>query len=182
MDYEGKLDHISLLHQAIQRMDEKAERTAEAIFGEIKSTRDKVDKLTEVVSQQAVLFERLTTIETNHKDSTKRMYREFERVQNENQKRFEAIESHAKVLDDYMTHDGCPAHKSLQRLQNAQVEKFENRAVSIEKAVGSIDERVTTMEKAPTVALGKVGNAILVVLGTGIGAWLLYKLGIEVEK
>lgn len=181
-EYGGKLDHISLLHQALQRMDEKAERTAEAIFGEIKSTRDKVDRLTEIVGQQAILFERLTTIETNHKDSTKRMYREIERHHADNEKRFNAIEEHAKVLEDYMTHDGCPAHKSFQVVRNQQVEKFTDTAKRFEDAIDSLDARITKIENAPTIALGKVGNAILAVLGTGLGVWILYKFGTEVEK
>ena len=178
----GKHDPISVLFQAVERLHSDQKEANKAIFEQIGKTNDKVDKLSEIVGQQALLFERLTTIETNHKDSTKRMYREMERHHADNEKRFQAIEEHAKVLEDYMTHDGCPAHKSFQISRNAQVDKFEARATKIEESLESIDTRVTNMEKAPTVALGKVGNAILVVLGTGIGAWILYKFGIEVEK
>ena len=146
MEYAGSTDPITMLHMAIQRMDEKAEKTNEALFAKLDKTNDKVDKLSEIVSQQAILFEKFATMEANHKTSIDRI------------------------------------HSRIDKHEQEQVEKFENRAVSIEKAVESIDKRVANMEKAPAVALGKVGNAILVVLGTGIGAWILFKFGIEVEK
>lgn len=174
-DSAGKHDPISVLFQAVERLhaDQREANTA---------IHNKIDKLSEIVSQQALLFERLAAIETSHKDSIKRMYREHEKNQADNERRFKAIEEHTKVLEDSMTHDGCPAHKSFQAMQNQQVEKFTDTAKRFENAIDSLDARIAKIENAPTIALGKVGNAILAVLGTGLGAWILYKFGIEVEK
>jgi chromosome segregation ATPase len=173
-DSTGKHDPISMLYAALQRMEERAEKTNEVLFAKLDKTNDKVDKLSEIVSQQALLFERLTTIETNHKDSIKRMYREHEKNQADNERRFKAIEEHAKVLEDYMTHDGCPAHKSFLASRDFQVKKWHETVDSISNRVSDIDKRLEEVEDAPVKIVKTVSNRVLMVFGTALGSAILY--------
>jgi predicted metalloendopeptidase len=173
-EYTGSTDPITMLHMTIQRMEEKAEKTNEALFAKLDKTNDKVDKLSEIVSQQALLFERLTTIETNHKDSIKRMYREHEKNQADNERRFKAIEEHAKVLEDYMTHDGCPAHKSFLASRDLQDKRWHETVDSISNRVSDIDKRLKEVEDAPVKIVKTISNRVLMVFGTALGSAILY--------
>jgi tetrahydromethanopterin S-methyltransferase subunit G len=154
------VDPLSLIQVEIEKLDSKLDKT-----------NDKVDVLTEIVSKQALLFERLANFEITSKESTNRIH---ERIDKHN-KRIEQVEH-------YMMTDGCPAHKSFVTSINYQLDKYNNIIQTTDSKLNQLAEEVKYLKNAPTRALGKIGASILAVFGAGIGGWLLLKFGLEIPK
>ena len=154
------VDPLSLIQAAVEKLDSKLDKT-----------NDKVDILTEIVSKQALLFERLANFEINSKESINRIH--------------ERIDKHTKRIEQmehYMMHDGCPAHKSFVVSRDYQLDKYNTIIQTTDSKLNQLAEEVKYLKNAPTRALGKVGASILAVFGAGIGGWLLLKFGLEIPK
>jgi hypothetical protein len=173
-DSTGKHDPISMLYAALQRMEEKAEKTNEALFAKIDKTNDKVDKLSEIVSQQAILFEKFATMEANHKSSINRIHSRIDKHEQEEAKRLDDLSKNVKVLEDYAIHDGCPAHKSFLASRDLQDKKWHETADSISNRVNDIDKRLKEVEDAPVKIVKTISNRVLMVFGTALGGAILY--------
>lgn len=173
-EYTGSTDPITMLHVAIQRLDEKAEKTNEALFAKLDKTNDKVDKLSEIVNQQSILFEKFATMESNHKSSIDRVHSRIDKHEQEEIKRFDDLSEKVKVLEYYMTHDGCPAHKSFLANRDHQVKKWHETADSISSRVNDIDKRLKDVEDAPVKIVKTISNRVLMVFGTALGGAILY--------
>ena len=182
MAYEPQVDVTSMLHLAIQKLDEKADKTADILFTKIDKTNDKVDKLTDAVAQQAVLLEKFASMELNHRESTNRIHKKIDDHCNEENTRFTNVENRLDKIENYMTHDGCPAHKNYLISINHQFKNYDSIIDSNKERVNSLDNRLTKLENMPKAALGTIGSAVLAVFGTSIGIWILLKFGMEVPK
>lgn len=157
---EHGIDPLSLIQVAVEKLDSKLDKT-----------NDKVDILTEIVSKQALLFERLANFEINSKESINRVH---ERIDRHN----ERIEQ----MEHYMHHSGCPVHKSFVVSSNYQLDKYNNILQITDNKLNELTEEVKYLKNAPTRALDKIGASVLAVFGAGIGGWLLLKFGLEIPK
>ena len=182
MAYEPQIDVTSMLHLAIQKLDEKADKTADMLFTKIDKTNDKVDKLTDAVAQQAVLFEKFASMEFNHRESMNIIHKKIDDHCNEENTRFTNVENRLDKIENYMSHDGCPAHKNYLVNISHQLKHYDSIIENNKDSVNKIDERLTKLESMPKTALDKIGSAVLVVFGTSLGLWLLHKFGMEVPK
>lgn len=182
MAYEPQVDVTSMLHLAIQKLDEKADKTADMLFNKIDKTNDKVDKLTDAVAQQAVLFEKFASMELNHRESMNRIYKRIDDYYNEDNARFINVENRLDKIENYMSNDGCPAHKNYLVSRSLQLKNYDSIIESNKERVNSLDNRLTKLENMPKAALGTIGSAVLAVFGTSLGIWILLKFGIEVPK
>lgn len=154
------VDPLSLIQMAVEKLDSKLDKT-----------NDKVDGLTEIVSKQALLFERLANFEITSKESINRIH--------------ERIDKHSeriKQVENYMHNDGCPAHKNFVVSRNYQLDKYNNIIQTTDSKLNQLAEEVKYLKNAPTRALGKISASILAVFGAGIGGWLLLKFGLELPK
>lgn len=182
MAYDPPADVTGMLHLAIQKLDEKADKTADMLFNKIDKTNDKVDKLTDAVAQQAVLFEKFASMELNHRESMNRIHKKIDDHCNEENTRFTNVENRLDKIENYMTHDGCPAHKNYLISRNHQLKNYDSIIESNKERVNSLDNRLTKLENMPKAALGTIGSAVLAVFGTSLGIWILLKFGMEVPK
>lgn len=157
---EHGIDPLSLIQVAVEKLDSKLDKT-----------NDKVDILTEIVSKQALLFERLANFEINSKESVNRVH---ERIDRHN----ERIEQ----MEQYMHHSGCPVHKSFAVSMDYQLDKYNNILQSTNNKLNELTEEVKYLKNAPTRVLDKIGASVLAVFGAGIGGWLLLKFGLEIPK
>lgn len=182
MAYDSPADVTGMLHLAIQKLDEKADKTADMLFNKIDKTNDKVDKLTDAVAQQAVLFEKFASMELNHRESMNRIHKKIDDHCNEENVKFTNVENRLDKIENYMSHDGCPAHKNYLANRSHQLKNYDSIIESNKERVNSLDNRLTKLENMPKAALGTIGSAVLVVFGTSLGLWILLKFGIEVPK
>lgn len=182
MAYEPQVDITNMLHLAIQKLDEKADKTAGILFNKIDKTNDKVDKLTDAVAQQAVLFEKFASMELNHRESMNRIHKKIDDHFNEENVKFTNVENRLDKIENYMSHDGCPAHKNYLVNRSHQLKHYDSIIESNKERVNSLDNRLTKLENMPKAALGTIGSAVLAVFGTSLGLWILLKFGIEVSK
>lgn len=151
---------LSLIQATVEKLDSKLDKT-----------NDKVDVLTEIVSKQALLFERLANFEINSKESINRIH--------------ERIDKHSERIgqvEHAMHNDGCPAHKSFVISRNYQLDKYNNIIQTSNDRLNQLEEEVKYLKTAPTRALDKIGASILAVFGAGVGGWLLLKFGLEIPK
>lgn len=174
MNYEGQTDTVSMLYAALQRMEEKAEKTNEVLFAKLDKTNDKVDKLSEIVGQQAILFEKFATMEANHKNSINRLHQRIDEYIGANAKQLEKFEEKLAVFENYMLNDGCPAHKSFLASRDLQDKKWHETADSISNRVNDIDKRLKEVENAPVKIVKTISNRVLMVFGTALGGAILY--------
>lgn len=82
------VDPLSLIQVAVEKLDSKLDKT-----------NDKVDGLTEIVSKQAVLFERLANFEINSKESINRIHERIDK----HSERIEQLEEEVKYLNNAPT-------------------------------------------------------------------------------
>jgi len=181
-EYEGQTDHISLLHQAIQRMDDRQDSTNKVLFEKFDKMDTKVDKLSEIVGQQAVLFEKFSTMEANHKDSMNRVWKIMERNLDDSATRDEKIEKRVEKLENYTNVDGCPAHLSFLKTRNKEINSWASKFSGIEDRQFSVEKRIKEIEDTPMKIIERIGIGVLGTIGAGVGAWLLYHFGFGGEK
>lgn len=154
------VDPISLLQLSVEKLDVKIDKT-----------NDKVDIITELIGKQLVLAERLTNFEINSKESINRLH-----------ERVDGITKRVDEVEHNQATEGCNAHKQFIVTRNHQLEKYETIIKAFDSRLDKLTNELHVMKEAPKVALGKIGSAILAVLGTAIGGWVLIKFGMEIPK
>lgn len=155
------VNDISVLVMAVERLAEAQAKT-----------NDKVDKLIESMGKQEVILEKLANIEKQHNDAMKRVYNQMDTHVNERKEATERLSKKLDILESYMLHDGCPAHKSFKIGYDMTKERLDTTTANHET-------RISEIEDAPKVAISKIMQAVFAVFGTAIGTWLLIKFGFD---
>ena len=130
--------------------------TLERINAKLDKHDDKIDMIVQAMQQ-------LVKVDTENKEIKEALGRVFKRVE---------------VLEHNQNTDGCAAHKAFVRLRDEQLKKYEAIIVECKEDREEIEKRVEVLEQKPMKAMDKVWMALLGALGTGIGGWLLIKLGV----
>lgn len=160
----GKLDELAVVHMTMQNVINTLETTNE----KIEKTNDKVDKLTEIVSGQAVLFEKLTNIEVSFRQEFKHIYANLNEQHN-------AIAG----IKETMVQGTCPAVKHLEEKRQMYVDKFNEDKQSIKDEIHSMKETIKDLKEKP----GKRWDLIVTtIISSTVGAFVTFiaiKLGMK---
>ena len=143
---------IEKLADSLERINDRHDRFEERIGL-------KIDKIQDDVNKFGVLFEKLLHVEKSHEESSKRIH-----------KRIDEVVQKIEKIENLQNSVGCATMREFRK-------EIEPKITSIAK----IDERVKTLEEKPTVVMGKFGMAIIAVLGTGVGVWILSKFGLSTK-
>lgn len=131
--------------------------TLERINAKLDKHDDKIDMIVQAMQQ-------LVKVDTENKEIKEALGRVFKRV--------EALEHNQNT-------DGCAAHKAFVRLRDEQLKKYEAIIVECKENREEIEKRVEILEQKPMKAMDKVWMALLGALGTGIGGYILLKIGVS---
>jgi len=166
----GKIDDISLLHMSIQNLVGVIETTNERIEktnDKIEKTNDKVDKLTEVVSGQAVLFEKLANIEQNHAQAMKHVHARI----TENKEDIEKIK-------DTM-HTGCPSVKNIDEKREIALEQIKEDKAVVKDELKSLKTAIKELQDKPAKRWDGMITTLITVLITSTITAVMIKLGLK---
>lgn len=124
-------------------------------------TNKKVDKLIESMGKQEVILEKLSNIEKAHIDSVKRIYHVIDDVK----ERVVAIE-HKQI------NGGCQSFRTFQSSHDNELKHNLEKIDTFEKFMQDTKDK-------PIKMMDKVWMALLGALGTGIGGYILLKIGVS---
>ena len=130
--------------------------TLERINTKLDKHDDKIDMIVQAMQQ-------LIKVDVENKEIKESLARAFKRLE---------------IMEQQQSSDGCPAHKAFLAVRAEQLKAFEALAEECEEKHETINKRLETLEQKPLKAIDKVWMALLGAIGTGVGGWLLIKLGV----
>ena len=130
--------------------------TLERINTKLDKHDDKIDMIVQAMQQ-------LIKVDVENKEIKESLARAFKRLE---------------IMEQQQASDGCPAHKAFLAVRAEQLKAFEALAEECEEKHETINKRLETLEQKPLKAIDKVWMALLGAIGTGVGGWLLIKLGV----
>lgn len=123
----------------------------------------KLDKHDDKIDMIVTALQQLVKVDIENKEIKEALGRVFKRV--------EALEHNQNT-------DGCAAHKAFVRLRDEQLKKYDAIIVECKEDREDIKKRVEILEQKPMKAMDKVWMALLGALGTGVGGYILLKIGV----
>lgn len=123
----------------------------------------KLDKHDDKIDMIVTALQQLVKVDTENKEIKEALGRVFKRV--------EALEHNQNT-------DGCAAHKAFVRLRDEQLKKYDAIIVECKEDREEIKKRVEILEQKPMKAMDKLWMALLGALGTGVGGYILLKIGV----
>lgn len=172
-------DEISVLVMAVERLAESQTQMANDMRESQKETKEELKSLNSAITTLSIAMTEFSHIKTEIQDANKRIHKRIDEAILERKNNLADIIKKVNALEHYMLNDGCPAHKSFLIGYNMRVERQQKAEHTINETLKKVSDKIQAIEDTPKVALGKIGNAILAVFGTTIGAWLLFKFGLK---
>jgi len=155
-DSAGKHEPISIIFQSLERMSDRQEKTSETLFG-------KIDDINKTLGDIGKSMEKISV----------KTY--------EMEKDIIALQSKIGEFENYMYNDGCPAHKHHAHSTKMDNQQWVASIGSLGDRLWKIEERLVEIEQAPYNMIKTVANRVLLVFGTALGGWLLYKFGFDLD-
>lgn len=172
-------DEISVLVMAVERLAESQTQMANDMRESQRETREELKALNSAITKLSIAMTEFSHMKTEIQEANNRVHKRIDEAILERKSSLADVTKRIDILENYMLHDGCPAHKSFLVDYNMRVERLNKAEKDINDKLSEVKDRVQAIEDTPKVALGKIGNAILAVFGAAIGGWLLIRFGFK---
>ena len=152
---------LERVNETMLRMDERWHDAIKEMRQDFKNSQEKTDAKFEKINDTLA---KLVTVDIENKEIKESLGRAFRRIE---------------MVEHHQTSDGCPAHKSFLAVRAEQIKAFESLADECEEKHEAMNKRLETLEQKPLKAMDKIWMALLGALGTGVGGYILLKIGVS---